>query len=423
MSERTGLTADAFRGELRSFLDTSWNPNLSLREWRERLVDAGWACPTWPVEWYGRGLSGSEAAVVARELAAVGAPGPPAGAGIGLAAPTILEHGSDDVKRRFLRPMATGAHRWCQLFSEPGYGSDLAGLVTRADRDGDEWVVNGQKLWNTSANHAEYGLLVARTDWDAPKHRGLTYFAIDMRQPGVEVRPVRQMNGHASFNEVFLTDARVPDSDIIGAPGEGWRVALTTLAHERRLDRRPAPTRLDPGAGRAMVEAQAESDELMAPYVWYPQRAGRAELAARLAATLGRDRDPLVRQALARLESIVRTAEWTSRRAQAARVLGRPPGAEGSLGKLHGSLIAKASADVHALIAGAHAMLDGPTSLLDGVIAEVLVSVPAVSIAGGTDEIQRNIIGERILGLPKEPQVDRDVPYRDVRRNQPESRR
>ena len=151
----------------------------------------------------------------------------------------------------------------------------------------------------------------------------------------------------------------------------------------------------------------------MAPYVWYPQRAGRAELAAGLAATLGRDRDPVVRQALARLESIVRTAEWTSRRAQAARVLGRPPGAEGSLGKLHGSLIAKTSADVHALVAGAHAMLDGPTSLLDGVIAEVLVSVPAVSIAGGTDEIQRNIIGERILGLPKEPQVDRDLPYRE----------
>ncbi len=184
--------------------------------------------------------------LVASELAIVGAPGTPAGVGIGLAAPTILEHGSDDLKRRLLRPIATGAHRWCQLFSEPGYGSDLAGLVTRADRDGDEWVVNGQKLWTTSAHHAEYGLLVARTDWDAPKHRGLTCFAIDMRQPGVEVRPVRQMNGHASFNEVFLTDARVPATDIIGDPGEGWRVALTTLAHERRLDRRPAPTALDP---------------------------------------------------------------------------------------------------------------------------------------------------------------------------------
>jgi alkylation response protein AidB-like acyl-CoA dehydrogenase len=409
--------ADDVRRQVRSFLELQWDPELTLREWRERLVDAGWACPTWPVEWHGRGLSAADAPVVASELARVGAPGTPAGAGIGLAAPTILEHGSDDVRRRFLRPIAIGSDRWCQLFSEPGYGSDLAGLVTRADRDGDEWVVNGQKLWNTSANHAEYGLLVARTDWDVPKHRGLTYFAIDMRQPGVEVRPVRQMNGHASFNEVFLTGARVPADDVIGAPGEGWRVALTTLAHERRLDRRPARIPLDPGAGRAMTEAQAENDELMAPYVWYPQRAGRAELAVGLAALLGRNRDPIVRQSLARLESIVRTAEWTSRRAQAARVLGRPPGAEGSLGKLHGSLIAKAAADVHALIAGAHAMLDGRTSLLDGVIAEVLVSVPAVSIAGGTDEIQRNIIGERILGLPKEPQVDRDIAYRDVRRN------
>ena len=417
MTESRRLTAEEIGSEVRSFLDSHWDPGLSLAAWRELLVDGGWACPTWPVDWYGRGLSAAEASIVSRALAAVGAPGPPAGVGTGLAAPTILEHGSDQLKRRLLRPIATGRHRWCQLFSEPGYGSDLAGVVTRADRDGDEWVVSGQKLWNTSAHHAEYGLLVARTDWDAPKHRGLTCFAIDMRQPGVEVRPVRQMNGHASFNEVFLSDARVPATDVVGAPGEGWRVALTTLAHERRLDRRPARIPPEPDAGRAMVEAQIESDELMAPYAWYPQRAGRAELAAGLAATLGRDRDPIVRQSLARLESVVRTAEWTSRRAQAAHVLGRQPGAEGSLGKLHGSLIAKMSADVHALLAGAQAMLDGPASLLDGVIAEVLVSVPAVSIAGGTDEIQRNIIGERILGLPKEPQVDRDLPYREVRRN------
>ena len=217
------------------------------------------------------------------ELASAGVPGPPAGVGLGLAAPTILEHGSDDVKRRFLRPIATGEHPWCQLFSEPGYGSDLAGLVTRADRDGDEWVVNGQKLWTTSAHHAHYGLLVARTDWDAPKHRGLTCFAIDMRQPGIEARPVRQMNGHASFNEVFFTDARVADADIIGDPGEGWRVALATLAHERRLDRRPPRMTLHPGAGRTVREAEAEADELLAPYDWYPQRAGRAELAAPLA--------------------------------------------------------------------------------------------------------------------------------------------
>jgi alkylation response protein AidB-like acyl-CoA dehydrogenase len=405
------------RGQIRSFLDQEWDPELPLGEWRERLVVAGWACPGWPVEWYGRGLSATDASLAVAELATAGVPGPPAGVGLGLAAPTILEHGSDDVKRRFLRPIATGEHPWCQLFSEPGYGSDLAGLVTRADLDGDEWVVNGQKLWTTSAHHAHYGLLVARTDWDAPKHRGLTCFAIDMRQPGIEARPVRQMNGHASFNEVFFTDARVADTDLIGDHGEGWRVALATLAHERRLDRRPPRMTLHPGAGRTVREALAEADELLAPYDWYPQRAGRAELAAPLAASLARNHDPVVRQALARLESIVRTAEWTNRRAQAARVLGRPPGAEGSLGKLHGSLIAKTSAEVHALIAGAHALLDGPESLLEGVIAKVLVSVPAASIAGGTDEIQRNIIGERILGLPKEPQVDRDVPYRDVRRN------
>ena len=202
-------------------------------------------------------------------------PGTPAGAGIGLAAPTILEHGSDDLKRRFLRPIATGAHRWCQLFSEPGYGSDLAGLVTRADRDGDEWVVNGQKLWNTSAHHAEYGLLVARTDWDAPKHRGLTYFAIDMRQPGVEVRPVRQMNGHASFNEVFLTDARVPDDRHHRRSRRGLAGGADD-AGPRTPARPPAGAVATRSRRRAGDDAKrrSETDELMAPYVWYPQRAG-----------------------------------------------------------------------------------------------------------------------------------------------------
>ena len=230
---------------------------------------------------------------------------------------------------------------------------------------------------------------------------------------------MRQMNGHASFNEVFLTDARVPDADIIGAPGEGWRVALTTLAHERRLDRRPARIPLEPGAGRAMVEAQAETDELMAPYVWYPQRAGRAELAARTRGD-ARPRPRPRRQAGARPPRIDRPhrrvdepagaggarARPAARRRRLARQAAREPDRQG---------VGRRPCPRRRRPRDAH----GPTSLLDGVIAEVLVSVPAVSIAGGTDEIQRNIIGERILGLPKEPQIDRDVPYRDVRRNPP----
>jgi alkylation response protein AidB-like acyl-CoA dehydrogenase len=239
-----------------------------------------------------------------------------------------------------------------------------------------------------------------------------------MRQPGVDVRPLRQMNGYASFNEVFLTDARVPAGNVIGAVDHGWTVALATLAHERRLGptfaRRPRQTK---HGGRAAREAVAEAEDAFKPYVWYPQRAGRPDLVPELATKGGQGRDPLIRQDVARLVSLVRVAQWTAQRASAARALGRPPGPEGSLAKLHGSIIARASAHIHARLAGAHAMLSGVDGPLDGIISEILVSVPAVSIAGGTDEIQHNILGERVLGLPKEPQTDRDLPFRSIPRN------
>src|SRR5947208_11615065 len=241
------------RDEVRSWVRDHWDPELSLREWRELLVDSGWACPSWPTEWLGRGLPSEADAIVEDELAAAGAVGTPMGVGMGLAAPTVLAHGSDDLKARLLRPLVTGEHTWCQLFSEPGSGSDLAGLTTRADRDGDEFIVSGQKVWNTSAHHADYGLLVARTDWDAPKHKGITYFVLPMRQPGVEVRPLRQMNGHASFNEVFLDGARIPADHVVGEVGGGWAVALTTLSHERRVA--PTGSGGPGGPGRVWREA------------------------------------------------------------------------------------------------------------------------------------------------------------------------
>jgi len=408
--------------DVRAWLDANWDPDLSLVEWRNRLADSGWGCPTWPREWLGRGLPASMESAVTAAFDAAGAVGMPQGSGIGLAAPTILEHGSDDLKSRLLRPIVTGEHTWCQLFSEPGSGSDLAGLTTRAERDGDEFVINGQKVWNTSAHHARYGMLLARTDWDVAKHRGITYFAIDMHQPGIEVRGLRQMNGHASFNEVFFDDARVPAADAIGNVGNGWAVALATLAHERRFNAGPrVRTAADAGgarrAGRALTEAAAETAEHYEPYKWYPQRAGRVDLVIERAQTTGRAADPRVRQDIVRLMTLHRTAQWTTQRAKAERALGRPPGPEGSLAKLASSHIARAAADVHGAIAGAHGMLSGSDDGTGGVVAEVLVSVPAVSIAGGTDEIQRNIIGERVLALPKEPQVDRDLPFREVRRN------
>jgi len=390
------------RDEFRDWLTAHWDAELTLQEWRERLADSGWARPSWPSQWYGRDLPAWSEQLVADELGAAGAVGPPLGSGMWLAAPTILEHGDNELKQRVLRPTMTGERSWCQLFSEPGAGSDLAGLTTRAERDGDEWVVNGQKVWSTSAHYADFGMLLARTDRDAPKHAGITYFVLPMHQPGVEARPLRQMNGYASFNEVFLTDARVPDANRVGAPGAGWKVALTTLAHERSFGavRRP---RLERGTGRVVDEAATEADHFFETYRWYPQRAGRVDLVVDLARRVGRADDPVVRQRIAALLSLQRAQEWTARRAAAARALGRPPGPEGSLGKLGASRVARAAAEVHAMLAGAHGTLAGRDGLLDGIVTEVLVSVPAQSIAGGTDEVQHNIIGERVLGLPKEP--------------------
>jgi len=419
--------ADEVQREVRTWLEANWNPEVSLRAWRELLADSGWGSPTWPTQWHGRGLPVALGDVVTEEFDRIGAVGVPQGSGMTLAALTILEHGSDDVKRRFLRPIITGEHTWCQLFSEPGSGSDLAGLTTRAEFDGEQWVINGQKLWSTSAHHAQWGMLLARTNWDVSKHRGISYFAIEMQQPGVVVRPLRQMNGHASFNEVFFNDARVRAENQIGEVGNGWAVALTTLAHERRLaDGLRSLGRSPKGRGRAMEEYRAEVAHLMEPYRWYPQRAGRPDLLlARAKESIART-DAEVRQATVKALSLARTAEWTSRRAKAARVLGKPPGPEGSLGKLAASHVARASSHAHMLISGADAMLSGADGPMGGLVAEILVSVPAVSIAGGTDEIQLNIISERVLGMPKDPQIDLERAFRDVPKNQvqpPQARR
>jgi alkylation response protein AidB-like acyl-CoA dehydrogenase len=409
-----GVTAAEVGDEARTWITSNWDADRDLVGWRGLLADSGWAVPSWPRAWFGRDLPAWADDLVATELAAAGAVGTPIGVGRGLAAPTLLAHAADELKGRLLRRILTGEDTWCQLFSEPGAGSDLAGLTTRAELDGEEWIVNGQKVWNTSAHRADYGLLLARTDFDAPKHRGISYFALPMRQAGVEVRPLHQMNGHSSFNEVFLTDARVPVANMIGEPGEGWRGALTTLAHERQFAtmRRPAFAR---HAGRAVTQAAAEADDYFATYAWYPQRAGRADLAlSRVAARAADGHDAgaaVARDQAAALVALQRSQQWTAQRAHAARALGRPPGAEGSLGKLGASLVARASARTHSTIAGASAMLTAGDDPDDAVVAEVLVSVPAQSIAGGTDEIQHNILGERILGLPKEPGDDRDQPF------------
>jgi alkylation response protein AidB-like acyl-CoA dehydrogenase len=406
----------ALRREVRAWLAEHWEPSAPLVEWRGALADSGWGMPHWPQRWYGRDLPVHVLPAINDEFVAAGAVGV---AGTGprmLAAVTLLAHGNDAQKTRYLRRILTGEDGWCQLFSEPGSGSDLAGATTRADFDGKHWIVNGQKVWTTSAHHADYGLLVARTNWDAPKHQGISYFVIDMHQPGVEVRPLKQMNGHASFNQVFFSDAVVEADAMIGSRDNGWPVAMTTLAHERRMTIGISGATPEGRQGRIYQEVQAETEIANEPYRWYPQRAGRVDLAVPRAKATGAWRDPLVRQEIAKLLTLSRSAAWTARRAAAAQQQGRPQGPEGSLGKLAGSLVARQAARVHTLIAGANAMLAGHDGALDGVIAEILVSVPATSIAGGTDEIQRNIIAERVLNMPKEPRADTG-PFRDVPKN------
>ena len=405
------------RAEVRDWLAANWDPDMSLVEWRGKLADSGWGMPQWPKEWYGRGLPIGLARVVEEEFAAVGAVGAAKSGVRLLAAATLLEHGSDLQKKNFLRRIITGEDTWCQLFSEPGSGSDLGGATTRADRVGDEWVINGQKVWTTSAHHADHGILLARTDWDVPKHDGMSFFVIDIRQPGVNVQPLKQMNGHASFNQVFFTDAKVPAENLVGKVGEGWKVAMTTLAHERRgADGLAPPSKRGTRTGKIHVEERAEVEKANQPYKWYPQRAGRVDLIIERAKETGANKDPVVRQEIAKLMILAKSAEWTARRARAAQRQGRPQGPEGSLGKLAASHVARGCARVHTLITGTDAMLTGSDSPRAGIIAEILVSVPAVSIAGGTDEIQRNIIAERVLDLPKEPRFDTG-PFRNVRRN------
>lgn len=411
---------ESVRREVRAWLEANWDPNLSLVEWRNILVDSGWGVPNWPKEWYGHDLPLALMPVVDEEFDRLDAIGVARKGSSTLAAATILAHGTEAQKEKFLRRILTGEDAWCQLFSEPGSGSDLAGATTRAVLQGDVYVVNGQKVWNTSAHHADYGILLARTNVDVPKHQGLSYFLIPMKQPGVEVRQLRQMNGHASFNEVFFTDAQIPRENLIEQEGDGWKVATTTLMHERRYaDAMRREGKRSDRPERIYREEAAEAAIALEPYTWYPQRAGRVDLILERAKATGRNTDSVVRQEIAKLLSMARCAEWMGNRARAAQAQGRNPGPEGSLGKLTSSYVARAANRVHTMITGTDAMLTGEDSPMDGVIAEILVSTPAISIAGGTDEIQKNIISERVLKMPKETRIDTHVPFRDVLKNAP----
>jgi alkylation response protein AidB-like acyl-CoA dehydrogenase len=428
---------DLLREQARAWIDARFDPGMSLRSWLELLADSGWAAPAWPAAWYGKDLPAALAAVAIAEFGAAGVPGPPAGLGPLLAAPTIIAHGTDELKRKYVRAVLTGEHAWCQLFSEPGAGSDLASLATRAERDGEDFVIDGQKVWTSAAQVADYGLLLARTNTDVPKHRGITCFALRMDQPGVEVRPLRQMTGDAMFSEVFLTGARVPAADMIGELDAGWVVALTTLAHERTGLGARAGTGFAvtaPGGSGFRTQREVPVGEYVAAVRRRgPGRAGygaggMAMLGAgaapliKLAIDLGRDQDALVRQQLVRLHTLSLLNAWNGQRGRASVQAGGRPGAEASIGKLMTSQIARLWRDTAAEICGPLGMLAGPDGPFGGAVAMQALAAPAPAIYGGSDQIQRNVIGERVLGLPKEPDVSRDVPFRDLKKGTQEAR-
>ena len=420
-------TASSVRREARDWIEESFYPELSVRAWLERLADSGWAAPAWPAEWHGRGLPPDLTAVVYEEFNRVEAPGPPAGLGIMLAAPTIIANGSDDLKRQFIRAMLVGDDLWCQLFSEPGAGSDLAGLQTRAERDGDEFIVNGQKVWTSGGQVADYGMLLARTDPDVPKHRGITYFALPMNQPGVEVRPLIQMTGESGFSEVFFSDARVPASAIIGELNGGWAVALSTLGFERTSLGTASGQgfRLSaPGGSRFLEQQETSVGQFIAASKSNARSFGTGSTAmtgggiaplVTLAAELGRAHDTEVRQQIVRLYTLASANSWNGQRASAALKAGGRAGPEASLGKLMASRVARQWRDTASLVAGPQAMLADDDGPLDGRLASQMLATPGPSIYGGSDQIQRNIISERVLGLPREADPSRTMPFRELK--------
>ena len=348
--------------------------------------DAGLAGLTWPVEYGGQGLSSRFQTIYNDESSQFITPDFIYTIGFGMCLPTVLTHGTEKLKHRYVEAGLRGSEIWCQLFSEPSAGSDVAGLQSRAVRDGDEWILNGQKVWTTQAQHCSFGIVLARTNPDAPKHKGLSMFIVDMRAPGVTIRPLRQMNGGSSFNEVFFDEVHIPADHILGEPGEGWRVALTTLMNER----------VAIGAGRSTEEGSH-----LAPI----------QLHLDLAAHHGRRGDPVIRQQLVDLFIEYRILDLLGLRIRSTIAAGGIPGPEGSVAKLSGALLSRRSSDLAASIAGLAAVAWSSDDREGDRVSQMVLTSPASAIAGGTSEVMRNILGERVLGLPREPSVDRDVPF------------
>jgi alkylation response protein AidB-like acyl-CoA dehydrogenase len=393
----------AFRAEVRAFLeaharpkagdDTDWSRNGAATdpvvaadyrrrcvEWQKTLADNGWAGIAWPTEFGGRGGTAAQQIIFNQELAAFDATAGFITAAQALVGPTLMKHGSPSQQQRYLPSLLSGEEAWCQLFSEPGAGSDLAAMATRAVLDGDQWVVNGQKVWNSAAQHADFGILVARTDPDVPKHRGLTFFIVDMKSPGIDVRPLVQAQGVAHFNEVFLSDVAIPVDNVVGEVGDGWSVTRTTLRNEAGMIS---------GAGQATT---------------FPNVLATAR-------RCGRTEDPVVRGELARVWSNEQILRYMSMRTQTAVMSGRYELA------LHGSLLKNFFTRSFAHRATLALDCEGAEGMLnheaegDGFWQYQCLNQFASRIGGGTEEVHRNNLAEQALGLPREPQTDRDVPW------------
>jgi alkylation response protein AidB-like acyl-CoA dehydrogenase len=392
-------TPEGIRERVGQFLAEHDPAEMPKQDFLDTRFDAGLAWVHYPEGLGGLGLSRSLQHIVDAEFAAAGSPGNDAernAIGLGMAAPTILAYGNDEQQKRWLRRLWTGQDIWCQLFSEPGAGSDVAALATRAVRDGDDWVVNGQKVWTSQAHLAKRGLLVTRTDPDVPKHQGMTYFSVDMTAPGVEVRPLRQLTGEAEFNEVFFSDVRIPDADRIGQVGEGWKVATATLMSER----------VSIGASRAV-----------------PREGGMIGLTAQTWRSRPDLRTPGTHDRLLRLWTDAEVARLAADRLRQQLAAGRP-GPEGSAAKLVLARLHQEISGFEVELAGADGLRYDDWTMRRPERANFLGRGPGYrylrargnSIEGGTSEILRNIIAERVLGLPPEPRVDKDVPWKDLPR-------
>ena len=397
----------AFRAEARSWLDANAELKRSgdaaadvlgeratpeivqqAQAWQKKKAEGGWACLTWPKEYGGRGVTPIQNVIWNQEESRYNTPPNIFGIGLGMCGPTILTHGNEEQKKRWIPEMMTGGKIWCQLFSEPSAGSDLAGLRSTAVRDGDDWIINGQKIWTTGAHFCEWGILVVRSDPNAAKHAGLTYFVVDMNSPGVEVRPITQINGGQGFNEVFFTDVRIPDDQRLDAVGNGWQVALTTLMNER------ASIGGGGGADFGELIALAKSVEIN----------GRPAI-----------EDSAVRQQIARFYTRSKGVAMTGNRTLSALSQGKTPGPESSLGKLVGAKNAQDMAAFAMELQGAAGMtLDPNETPAQGEWQGRYLGIPGLRIAGGTDEILRNIISERVLGLPPESRADKGIAFKDI---------